>query len=544
LNAENPLEQLGAIWSGLDGRRRFTVVAATLGMFVAVILLAQLASKPRMSLLYAGLDASSAGEVVAALEARGALVDVRGPAIYVEASQRDALRLALAGEGLPQNGGQGYELLDALTGFGTTAQMFDAAYWRAKEGELARTIVANRQFSAARVHISNPASDPFRQGQVESASVSVSMASGSMTPGQATALRYLVASAVTGLDPSMVTVIDSQTGLVPHMDDGTSPSGQSDAREEALRASVTRLLEARVGVGRAIVEVSVEPITEREEITERRFEPDSRVPISSDSEETSTRSANAQGNGVTVASNLPEGDAAGSGGSSESSEPRTREVINYEVSETQRAVLREPGAIRRISVAVLVDGVLTTNEDGTSIWEPRSSEELDDMRELVASAIGFNETRGDQITMRSMEFQPLPEIEDPAPLSFLERASFDVLSLAQLAVLAIVSLVLGLFVVRPILTSAPAPQVAQIAPPTEDDASELPEVASLPAMDGEVSDIGPLDDFQPLDLPAFGGMDSEPDPADRLRQLIEEKQDETVEVLSQWMNDPQEEVTR
>jgi flagellar M-ring protein FliF len=342
----------------------------------------------------------------------------------------------------------------------------------------------------------------------------------------------------------MVTVIDSQTGLVPHMDDGTSPSGQSDAREEALRASVTRLLEARVGVGRAIVEVSVEPITEREEITERRFEPDSRVPISSDSEETSTRSANAQGNGVTVASNLPEGDAAGSGGSSESSETRTREVVNYEVSETQRAVLREPGAIRRISVAVLVDGVLTTNEDGTSIWEPRSSEELDDMRELVASAIGFNETRGDQITMRSMEFQPLPEIEDPAPLSFLERASFDVLSLAQLAVLAIVSLVLGLFVVRPILTSAPAPQVAQIAPPTEDDASELPEVASLPAMDGEVSDIGPLDDFQPLDLPAFGGMDSEPDPADRLRQLIEEKQDETVEVLSQWMNDPQEEVTR
>ena len=539
------MEQLSSIWSGLDGRRRFVVVAATLGMFAAVFFLAQMASKPRMSLLYAGLDASAAGEVVAALEARGALVDVRGPAIYVEAGQRDALRLALAGEGLPQNGAQGYELLDALTGFGTTAQMFDAAYWRAKEGELARTITSNRQFNAARVHISNPASDPFRQGEVESASVSVVMESGTMSSGQAMALRFLIASAVSGLDPKMVTVIDSASGLVPHTDDASSPTGNSDAREQALRASVIRLMEARVGIGRAIVEVTVDPVTEREEFTERRFEPDSRVPISSDSEETSTRSLNAQSNGVTVASNLPDGDAGGAGGSSESSETRTREVVNYEVSETQRAVLREPGSVRRISVAVLVDGVQTLAEDGTQTWEPRSSEELADMRELVASAIGFDEARGDQITMRSMEFQPPPPIEEPTPISFLEQASFDVLSLVQLAVLALVSLILGLFVVRPILTSAPRAQIAQIAPPpSPSEMSEVSEVASLPTIDGEIGDIGPLDDFEPLDLPAFGGMDSEPDPADRLRQLIEDKQDETVEVLSQWMNEPQEGAAR
>ena len=135
-NAENPVDQIISVWSGLDARRRVTVVVATLGMFASVYFLTQLASQPRMALLYAGLDASSAGEVVSALEERGATVDIRGSAIYVEAAQRDALRLALAGEGLPQNGGQGYELLDALTGFGTTAQMFDAAYWRAKEGRV------------------------------------------------------------------------------------------------------------------------------------------------------------------------------------------------------------------------------------------------------------------------------------------------------------------------------------------------------------------------------------------------------------------------
>lgn len=543
------MDQLISVWAGLDMRRRVTVIVATLGMFASVYFLTQLASQPRMALLYAGLDAASAGEIVTALEERGATVDIRGSAIYVEAAQRDALRLALAGEGLPQNGGQGYELLDALTGFGTTAQMFDAAYWRAKEGELARTITANRQFSAARVHISNPASDPFRQGQVDAASVSVTMSSGTMTSAQATALRHLVASAVAGLEASSVSVIDSAQGLVVNMDDpATQAAGASDARAEALRSSVTRLLEARVGAGHAIVEVTVDPVTEREEFTERRFEPDSRVPISSDTEETTTTSTDSGSNGVTVASNLPEGDAGGAGGSSQSSEARTREVINFEVSETQRAVLREPGSVRRVSIAVLVDGVRTSAEDGTESWAPRTPEELADLRELVASAIGFDETRGDQITIRSMEFQPLADVEAPVPPTFIEKLAFDVMSLIQIAVLALTSLILGLFVVRPILSqrksSADAPMLAP-PPSTQDlDQTQPLEVdgglPSLPALDGEVGGIG---DFAPLgDLPSFDSIQTGggSDPAARLRELIEQKQDETVEVLSQWMNDPQE----
>ena len=539
--AENPVDSLISVWSGLDMRKRATVVAATLAMFAAVYLMAQLASKPRMALLYAGLDSLAAGEVVTALEVRGAVVDIRGSAIYVDATQRDALRLALAGEGLPQNGSQGYELLDNLSGFGTTAQMFDAAYWRAKEGELARTITANRQFSAARVHISNPSSDPFRQGRVDSAAVSVTMASGALSGAQATALRYLVASAVTGLHPENVSVIDGATGLIPNSEDPrVQAAGASDAKADAIRQSVTRLLEARVGTGRAVVEVTVDPVTVREEITERRFEPDSRVPISSNTEETSTRSTNSGGSSVTVASNLPDGAAGGSSGTSESSETRTRETVNFEVSETQRAVLREPGSVRRISVAVLVDGVRSTADDGTTNWQPRSETELTDLRELVASAIGFDESRGDQVTIRTMEFEPLPEIAPSPPLSFMERFSIDVMSLAQMAIVAIVSLILGLFVVRPILTKAPATPAGQLAPPLRD-SGELGDASldDLPALDGEIGGMG---DFAPLDdLPSFDSIQSGGnDPAERLRQLIEEKQDETVEVLSQWMNDPEE----
>lgn len=538
------MDQILTIWGSLDIKRRLTVIGATLGMFAAVYFLTQLAAQPRMALLYAGLDASSAGEVVTALEAQGAVVDVRGSAIYVNAADRDALRLALAAEGLPKTGGQGYELLDTLTGFGTTAQMFDAAYWRAKEGELARTIVANRQFSAARVHISNPASNPFRQGAVDSASVSVTMASGTMTSAQATALRFLVASAIAGLQPQDVSIIDSALGLIPNEEDPTSQvSSASTARADALRASVTRLLEARVGKNNAIVEVSVEPVTEREEITERRFEPDSRVPISSDSEETTTNSSDRGSRGVTVASNLPDGEAGEAGGSSQSSETRTREIVNYEVSETQRAIIRTPGSIRRISVAALVDGVTVPDANGTATWQPRDPAELEDLRELIASAVGFNADRGDQITIRSMQFETPPPFQDPEPLGFVDRLSLDVMGLIQLAVLALVSLVLGLFVLRPILTRRSTPQPAQIAPPATGGAAPASDVADtrlpeLPALDGEIDGVG---DFAPLgDLPSYDSIQGGSDPAARLRELIEQKQDETVEVLSQWMTDPQE----
>ena len=132
-----------------------------------------------MSLLFGGLEARAAGDVIAALDQRGIPYDVRGGAIYVPTAQRDTLRMGLASEGLPTNGSQGYELLDSLSGFSTTSQMFDAAYWRAKEGELARTILASPHVRAARVHISTSATRPFQRDQAPTAAVTVTTAGGS-----------------------------------------------------------------------------------------------------------------------------------------------------------------------------------------------------------------------------------------------------------------------------------------------------------------------------------------------------------------------------
>lgn len=535
------MQQLQTIWSGLDMRRRLIAFLAAAAMFGAVITMSRMATSPAMSLLYAGLEPGLAGEVVTALEQRGVAYDIRGESIFVDSDRRDELRMTLAGEGLPANSAAGYELLDSLSGFGTTAQMFDAAYWRAKEGELARTIVTNPRIRSSRVHISGPDGRTFSRDQHQSASVTATPVSGAISPEQARALRYLVASAVAGLEPENVSVIDGRNGQIVAAEDTEAGSGD---RETALREAVTRLLEARVGRGNALVEISIDTVRESESIVERRIDPESRIAISTETEETAGSSEDARGSSVTVASNLPDGEAATGGDASTTSNTETRERVNYEVSETQREILRLPGAIRRLSVAVLVNGVTV---GGAQDVEPRSQEELDTLRELVASAVGFEEGRGDVITIKSMALQALDQPGIAAEADFISSLGLNVMSLIQIAVLSVVSLILGLFVVRPILSSASATPPAGLPPPTPSansgamntDMPGLPTpTAGSGALDGEIDDsilpggMAVVSDFNFDD----GAPEN---PVERLRSMIDDRQDETVEILRNWMEQPE-----
>ena len=365
------MQQLLAIWKSLSAGRRLVVVGATVAMFVAVLGMTRVATAPSLSLLYSGLDERSAGDVISALESRNIIYEVEGTSIYVPMAERDSLRLSLASEGLPSVGDSGYELLDSLTGFGTTSQMFDAAYWRAKEGELARTLVAGAHISKARVHIAVGSSKPFQRESKPSASVSVTGTNGPITVKEARAIRHLVASAVQGLLPDDVSVVDSEGGLI-----GDGASGAANVHEtmvKSLRERVLRLVEERVGAGNAVVEVSVNAVQESESVFERRFDPDSRFVISSETEERTGQSQDEGGAGVTVASNLPDG-AGDSGAGSSNQESETRERVNYEVSETTREVTRTPDAVRRVTVAVLVNGTFEQNADGQQAFVPMPAE--------------------------------------------------------------------------------------------------------------------------------------------------------------------------
>jgi flagellar M-ring protein FliF len=532
------VNNLVSLWQGLTLAKRVVLVAATVGMFVSVLALARLGQSGGQSLLYAGLNGRTAGDVITALDQAGVAYEVRGESIYVPTSSRDGLRMQLAAQGLPASGGAGYELLDGLSGFGTTSQMFDAAYWRAKEGELARTILAMPQIRAARVHISQGNKSGFLRDQTLTAGVTVTTNSGSLSADQANALRHLVASATGNLKPDDVSVIDSVAGLIAGQVEIASVSG--DARALDIKHNVERLLAARVGPGRAVVEVSVDVVRDREAITERTFDPQARVAISSDTEQRSDTSKDGQSD-VTVASNLPDGDGAG-GASGESKSNSSRERVNFEVSQTQRELLREPGAIRRLTVAVLVDGQQELAADGTRTWQPRSEAELADLRELVSSAAGLDEARGDVLTLKSLEFQIGPTEGVLAEASFLPQfGPVDVMAVIQLLVLSLVSLVLGLFVLRPLLTQ----RNSQTAlPGMAGGALSLPGPMDMETSNGLTGEISDGFDLPELPLVNFDGTglysEQSNDPVARLRRLIDERQNESVEILRNWMEKEEE----
>lgn len=525
------MQKIQSLWAALDTTKRIMIIGAVALMFAAVMGLARLASSPGMSLLYAGLEDAAAGEVIQTLDTRGIRYEVRGDAIFVPSALRDETRLMLAAAGLPANSHSGYELLDSLSGFGTTSQMFDAAYWRAREGELARTITASPHIRSARVHISQGANSAFRREIAPSASVTVTTSSGMLNPAQARAIRYLVASAIAGMQPEQVSVIDGAGGLVYGPETEALANGTTTDREADMRRRVERLLEAHVGHGRAVVELSLETVTDRETIQERLVDPETRVAISTETEESETSSTDTRG-GVTVASNLPDGDAAGTDGSAQARESQNRQRTNFDVSETRREIERLPGAVRRLTVAVLIDGITEADDQGVMSWRPRNAEELEGLHELVASAVGYDETRGDVITLRSLPFEPVAALGTEASSGMFSASNLDIMTLLKWAFALLALVVLALFVLRPILKAATQQNGSQGFDGFDSDA-----VPGLPGAGGFPEMSSPL----ALDFSGMGGGDGSfgggDDPVARLRELIAERQQESVEVLRHWMDD-------
>ncbi len=514
------MKQLLNSWNLLTPQKQLVLVLAVLATVVTVFGLARLATRPQLALLYSGLSATASGEIVTSLEQKGVPYEIRGDSIYIDSAQRDQLRLVLAGEGLPANSVAGYELLDGLSGFGTTAQMFDATYWRAKEGELARTILSSGRINMARVHIANPVSRPFERNVSPSASVTVSSGDGMLGRTQAEAIRYLVAAAVSGLAPEMVTVIDSDYGVIlqPGQSDAAQPAATGlDERAEALRKNVERLLSARVGQGNVIVEVMVEARNETETVRERILDPEQRVAISSESE-SSTENSNGGGTGaVTVASNLP--DTADSTAKGSRSAEKNRERTNYDGSEILRERTRLSGDIARLSVAVLVNDIPVTGDNGTTTYTPRSAGELDAFRALVESAVGFQAERGDVVTIESMEFPAPPRQGTTATAGLLSGFALNVAQLVQMTILGVVALLLGLFVIRPILKN-PAPELAQISAHEQQALQADSNVLTGSTLsEGEVTTAA---------TPA-------PDPVEILRETISGRAEESSHLLRNWI---------
>ncbi len=517
----------------MEPRRRAMMAIGALAFVAALGLFLRIVTAPTMALLYSGLDGAAASSVIESLDRQGVPYEVRGDAIFVSSDQRDRARIELAGEGLPQAGAAGYEILDDVSGFGATQEMFDAAYWRAKEGELARTILASHNVIRARVHIAQGRRKPFEKEQPVTAAVTVSTSGGQLGRTQAEAIRYLVSSAVPGLALHNVAVIDQEAGVVLRSGETeTSGVDEDTSRAKALEESVTRLLEARVGSGAAIVEVAVQTRRESQTLRERLIDPESRVAVHTDVEESSDNSKGEAG-AVTVASNLPNGDVQGGDGGQRAA-ARNRQRTNFEVSETTRETVIPPGEISRITVAVMVDGRRVVGADGAETWEARSEEELSRLRELVETAIGYDETRGDRVTIQNLEFSPVAPLGTTAESGVGGLLAANAMAIIQILTLGLVALMLGLFVVRPILSVSGG------------GAGAMGSAGELPDMTG-----GGMDDFpmfgdgggfgggEPLAIPSGEMIDSDQLGGDKralLESAVAEKAEDAQRLIGLWLD--------
>jgi flagellar M-ring protein FliF len=248
---------------------------------------------------------------------------------------------------------------------------------------------------------------------------------------------------------------------------------------------------------------------------------------------------------VTVASNLPSGDAAGSNEGSSELTTETRERANFDVSETRREMVMAPGAIKRLSVAVLVNSMATGGNGAAAADQTRTEAELADLRELVSAAVGLNAERGDVLTLKALDFTAAPALGTAPAIGMFERAGLNVWQLIQLGVMALVTLVLGLFVIRPLLLSqgnaAPAFGESSGLPVIAGTASEEPlpepggaagDMGGLPALEGGLPALSVVSDFD-MDGDPLGDAEN---PIQRLKQAIETRQPDTLEILREWMD--------
>jgi flagellar M-ring protein FliF len=469
---------MGGLIAGLRGFGPVRL-AAMAGVGIAVLgllaFLALRAAEPPMALLYGDLEGRDAAAVVAALERQRVPHRIAGNGGQILAPEAEIprLRLLLAREGLPAGGSVGYEIFDRGESLTTTPFQQDINRLRALEGELARSIRGLSGVRAARVHLVLPRREPFsrERGEAQASVVLTMTGAQRLDRDGVQAVLHLVSAAVPGLRPQHVSIVDSRGELLARGGQALSGPAAAQGAEELRRTQELRLaravedlLERTLGPGRVRAEASVEMEFDRVQTVEERFDPDNQVPRSTQSTTESNRTTEA-GN-VSVANQLPGADAAAGGARTEGT--RSEETTNFEIGRVTRNTTRDQPAVKRISVAVLVDGVWEPVAGAAPRWRERTADELRSITALARSAVGFDERRGDRVEVVSLRFaEPPPADASPEGFVLLGQTVPPALlgRIVDSAILALVALVAILLLGRPIecrlgVVLAPPPALA------------------------------------------------------------------------------------
>lgn len=415
-------QQLAELWSGMSPRRRVALAAVSVAVFAAlggfVWHMNQVAWRP----LYAGMNEADAGITAQRLDELQIpyKLSAGGTTILVPEGELDSVRLQLAAEGLPDSGRLGFELFDQNS-FGATEFAEQINFRRALEGELERTIAELDEVRSARVHISLPQRSVFlTQDRAAKASIVVDLKGASRIGEEQTrAIAALTASAVEGLEPDAVTIMDSTGRLFSqrYLQGGDLSDQQIEYRrrlEQDAARKIVETLEPRLGPGGVRANVYIDVDWDSGEQTEEILDPDA---VAMNVQKSAERALEAAPAGVPgTAANLPANPVPpAAAGGSEGLE-RTQETTNFQTSRTVTRMSLERGAVKRMSIAVLVDHDQAIDEEARKVVRvPREAAELETIRQLVVAAAGAVESRGDLVTVESLPFTMLEKPLEPPP---------------------------------------------------------------------------------------------------------------------------------
>ena len=414
--------------------------------------------------LYTDLEMDGAKEIITKLEADNVKYKLtkNGTEIQVPAEDVNKLRVETAEIAMGSSGSNvGYEIFDHTDALGSTNFVQNVNLVRALEGELARTIRSVDNIKNARVHLVLPKREMFsREEQKPSASVVIKTVDGPLSAKSIQAIQKLIAASVPKLDVKDVAIVDNLGNLLTkNYDDEEAMTAANNEilrleQERKMSAQVQDLLQRTVGEGKVRAQVNLEMDFDQVVTKEEIYDPDTQV-VRSQATVTEESYNKDNENPVTVAQNIPNGDVVASGNGSASQTSRTEETINYEISKVVRNKVKNTGTIKRLTVAVMVDGVYEKNAEGKMVYRQRTPEEMEQITNLVKSSVGYDVNRGDIVEVENMRFvNMMPETEEVQEVLIMGFTKDELIRIAEGFGVAIVAILVILLVIRPLINNA------------------------------------------------------------------------------------------
>ena len=534
-------------FQSLSGTQRLIIPTVVAALLLALGFLLFMQGQEDYGVLFSNLSQEDAGGIVSKLKGKKVSyrLEANGTTILVPKSEMYELRLVLASEGMPKGGGVGFEIFDRQE-LGVTDFVQRLNYQRALQGELARTIAGMPEVLEARVHIVAPKESLFIEDQKETtASVALKLRPGrTLSPGQVESIVNLVASSVAGLHPTQVTVVDLRGRILSKPQDRQGFQGLSSGQtglqrqvEESYERKIQDLFDKILGPGKSFVRVSTDLDFQKIDLHEETFTPNKDL-VRSEQKTMEQTNRGSEGGNPESRFNLNQGTITppppGKGPppltaptpppkpTQGSGSERMSELRNYEINRVIRQVVDSPGKIKRLSLAVVVDGIY---QDKGNKFSPRSPEEVRQFANLAKKAVGFNTERGDQLEISCIPLAP-QAVEGTSAFSPGEGWQQGLAFSWKMGLVVLLLLVCLMFLfkrrkapMRPPLLQGP-PSTGLALPRAEDNALSGPGA--------------------PVALAVGQSQPALPEPVDgkeKVGQLIATYPDRAVEVLRLWIHD-------